>query len=45
MGEVPQSAEDLLFCAADLKAGCEEQIYEELTGENAQNIRNAGGMI
>jgi Reverse transcriptase (RNA-dependent DNA polymerase) len=45
MGELPQSAEDLEFGIADLRAGCKEGIYEDISAEDANLIRAKGNMI
>jgi hypothetical protein len=46
-GEVmnPQTPEDLAFGSEDLRAGCQEGIYEEVTTGEAERIRSTGAMI
>jgi Reverse transcriptase (RNA-dependent DNA polymerase) len=45
MGELPQSAEDLRFGIEDLRAGCAEGIYEEVSREDVNAVQAKGCMI
>jgi hypothetical protein len=45
MGELPQSVEDLKFGVEDLRAGCEEGIYEEIREEEVNSLQAKGCMI
>jgi hypothetical protein len=45
MGELPQSAEDLRFGIEDLRAGCAEGIYEEVSREDVSAVQAKGCMI
>jgi hypothetical protein len=40
MNPIPQTPEDLAFGCEDLRAGCQEAIYEELTTGEAEWILN-----
>jgi Reverse transcriptase (RNA-dependent DNA polymerase) len=44
-GELPQSVEDLEFGVEDLRAGCEEGMYEEIHGEDMNVLQAKGRMI
>jgi hypothetical protein len=41
---IPQSPEDLAFAREDLRAGCQEGIYEEVSREEVEEIRSTGAM-
>jgi hypothetical protein len=45
MNPIPQTPEDLAFGSEDLRAGCQEGIYEEVTTGEAEGIRSTGAMI
>jgi hypothetical protein len=45
MNPIPETPEDLAFGREDLRAGCQEGIYEEVTTEEAERIRSTGVMI
>jgi hypothetical protein len=45
MNPIPQSPEDLAFGREDLRAGCQEGIYEEVSIGEAERIRSTGAMI
>ena len=45
MGPVPQTAEDLAFGRADLKAGCLAGVYRKLTPEQRTDLLRAGYLI
>jgi hypothetical protein len=45
MSPIPQTPEDLAFGREDLRAGCQEGIYEEVTTGEAERIRSIGAMI
>jgi hypothetical protein len=45
MGELPQSVKDLDFGVEDVRAGCEEGIYEEIRGEEVNALQAKGCMI
>jgi hypothetical protein len=45
MNPIPQTPEDLAFGSEDLRAGCQEGIYEEETTGEAERIRSIGAMI
>jgi hypothetical protein len=45
MSPIPQTPEDLAFGREDLRAGCLEGIYEEITLEEAENVIRTGAMI
>jgi hypothetical protein len=42
---IPQTPEDLEFGREDLRAGCQERIYEEVATGEAERIRSTGAMI
>lgn len=45
MGAVPQSKEDLEFGLADLEAGCQAGVYEELSQEKTEDLTRRGFLI
>jgi hypothetical protein len=45
MNPIPQTSEDLAFGHEDLRTGCQEGIYDEVTTEEAERIRSTGAMI
>jgi hypothetical protein len=45
MNPIPQTPEDLAFGREDLRSGCQEGIYEEVTTGEAERIRSTGAMI
>jgi hypothetical protein len=45
MNPIPQTPEDLEFGREDLRAGCQEGMYEEVTTGEAERNRNIGTMI
>jgi hypothetical protein len=45
MGLIPQIPEDLAFAREDLRVGCQEGIYEEISKEEVDEIRSTGAMI
>jgi hypothetical protein len=45
MNPIPQTPEDLAFGREDLRAGCQEGIYEEVTTGEAERIRSKGAMM
>jgi hypothetical protein len=45
MTPIPQTPEDLAFGREDLRAGCQERIYEKITPEEAETIQKTGAMI
>lgn len=45
MGLIPQSPEDLAFAREDLRVGCQEGIYEEVSREEVEEIRSTGAMV
>jgi hypothetical protein len=45
MEPIPQTPEDLTFGREDLRAGCQEGMYEEVTTREAERIRSTGAMI
>jgi hypothetical protein len=42
MNPIPQTPEDLAFGREDLRVGCQEGIYEEVTTGEAERIRGTG---
>jgi hypothetical protein len=45
MNPIPQTPEYLAFGREDLRAGCQESIYEEVTTGEAEIVRSTGAMI
>jgi hypothetical protein len=45
MNPIPKNPEDLTFGREDLRAGCQDVIYEEVTTGEAERIRSTGAMI
>jgi hypothetical protein len=45
MNPIPQTPKDLAFGREDLRAGCQEGIYEEVTTGEAERIRSTDAMI
>jgi hypothetical protein len=45
MNPIPQVPEDLAFGREDLRAGCQDGIYEAVTTREAERIRSTGAMI
>jgi hypothetical protein len=45
MGLIPQSPEDLVFAREDLRAGCQQGIYEEVSRVEVEEIRSTGAII
>jgi hypothetical protein len=45
MGMIPQNPEDLDFAREDLRVGCQEGIYKEVSKEEVEEIRSTGAMI
>jgi hypothetical protein len=45
MNPIPQTPEDLAFGREDLRAGCQEGIYKEVTTGKAERIRSTGAII
>jgi hypothetical protein len=45
MNPIPQTPEDVAFGREELRAGCQEGIYEEVTTGKAVRIRSTGAMI
>jgi Reverse transcriptase (RNA-dependent DNA polymerase) len=45
MNPISQTPEDLAFGREDLRSGCQEGIYEEVTTGEAERIRSTGAMI
>jgi hypothetical protein len=45
MNPIPQTPEDLAFGREDLRAECQEGIYEEETTGEAERTRSTGAMI
>jgi hypothetical protein len=45
MGELPRSAEDLRFGIEDLRAVCEEGIYEEISKKDVNAVQAKGCVI
>ena len=43
--QIPQSPEDLAFGLADLKVGCQEDIYRKVTPAHAERARELGAVI
>jgi hypothetical protein len=44
MNSIPQTSEDLAFGREDLRAGCQEGIYEGVMTGEAEMIRSTGAM-
>jgi hypothetical protein len=45
MNPIPQTPEDLAFGREDLRAGCQEGIYEEVKTGEAERTRSTGAII
>jgi hypothetical protein len=45
MNPIPKTPEDLEFGREDLRAGCQEGIYEEVTTGEVERIRSTDAMI
>jgi hypothetical protein len=45
MNPISQTPEDFAFGSEDLRAGCQEGLYEEVTTGEAERIRGTGAMI
>jgi hypothetical protein len=45
MNQIPQTPEDLAFRRKDLRAGCQEGIYEAVPTGEVERIRSTGAMI
>jgi hypothetical protein len=45
MGLIPQSPEVLAFIREDLRAGCQEGIYEEVSRVEVEEIRSTDAMV
>jgi hypothetical protein len=45
MNPIPQTPEDLAFGREDIRAECQEGIYEEVTTGEAERIRSTGAMV
>jgi hypothetical protein len=45
MNPIPQTPKDLAFGREDLRAGCQEGMYEEVTTVEAERIRSTDAMI
>jgi len=45
MGDIPQTAEDAAFGAADLEEGCRSGVYEEVTRGHAGEAMSHGALI
>jgi hypothetical protein len=45
MNLIPQTPEDLAFGREDLRAGCQEGIYQEVTTGETERICSTGAMV